>query len=79
MRKLKHLSLQSAAATLTGKKREMVLRGQENYQHAFDIEQNCKRDIEQLAAKLGTVAETVNFLFNRNSLVTDDISFSLLS
>ncbi|ORZ03305.1 hypothetical protein BCR43DRAFT_483104 [Syncephalastrum racemosum] len=60
VRKLKHLSLQNAAATLTGKKREMVLRGQENYQHAFDIEQSCKRDIEQLSAELGVLAQTQN-------------------
>lgn len=59
MRKLRHLSLRSAAATLTGKKREKTAIGQAKYQQAFDTEQQCKRKIEELQAELGIVTDKV--------------------
>ncbi|KAJ8663259.1 hypothetical protein O0I10_000497 [Lichtheimia ornata] len=57
VRKLRHLSLRSAAATLTGKKREKTAIGQAKYQQAFDTEQQCKRKIEELQAELGIVTD----------------------
>lgn len=59
MRKLRHLSLRSAAATLTGKKREKTAIGQAKYQQAFDTEQQCKRKIEELQTELGVVTDKV--------------------
>ncbi|KAI9312402.1 hypothetical protein BX666DRAFT_1987127 [Dichotomocladium elegans] len=57
MRKLRHLSFRSAAATLTGKKREKTAEGEAKYQLAFEEEQACKRRIEELSTELGRVAD----------------------
>lgn len=58
-RKLKHLSVRSAAAMLAGNKREKIAESEQRYHAAFENEQNCKRQIEQLSVQLGTVSEKV--------------------
>lgn len=56
-RKLKHLSVRSAAAMLAGNKREKIAESEQRYHAAFETEQNCKRQIEQLSIELGTMSE----------------------
>ncbi|KAI9497491.1 hypothetical protein BDB00DRAFT_784819 [Zychaea mexicana] len=57
LRKIRHLSIRSAAATLTGKKREKAAVGEARYQQAFESEQRCKRDIEQMSNELGVLSD----------------------
>ncbi|KAI9255799.1 hypothetical protein BDA99DRAFT_517670 [Phascolomyces articulosus] len=57
LRKIRHLSIRSAAATLTGKKREKAAIGEARYQHAFEAEQRCKRDIEEMSNELAVLSD----------------------
>ena len=77
MRKLRHLSLRSAAATLTGKKREKTAIGQAKYQQAFDTEQQCKRKIEELQTELGIITDKVFTCFSPLYAMRIDVWFFL--
>lgn len=51
VRKLRHLSFRSAAATLSGKKKEIVAKEEAKYQLAFENEQRSKRDLDGLQTR----------------------------
>ncbi|CEP17457.1 hypothetical protein [Parasitella parasitica] len=48
VRKMRHLSFRSAAATLSGKKKERTAKEEAKYQLAFENEQRSKRELEEL-------------------------------
>lgn len=52
VRKLRHLSFKSAAATLSGKKKELTAKEEAGYQLAFENEQRVKRELENLKVQL---------------------------
>ncbi|CEG81855.1 hypothetical protein RMATCC62417_16005 [Rhizopus microsporus] len=55
VRKLRHLSFRSAAATLSGKKKELTAKEEAGYQYAFENEQRAKRELEGLQAQYNSV------------------------
>lgn len=48
VRKMRHLSFRSAAATISGKKKELTAKEEAKYQLAFENEQRSKRELEDL-------------------------------
>ncbi|KAL0087042.1 hypothetical protein F4703DRAFT_1850146 [Phycomyces blakesleeanus] len=52
VRKARHLSLRSAAAALKGKKKELIAKEEARYQQAFENEQRCKTEYEELCGAL---------------------------
>ncbi|KAF7723804.1 hypothetical protein EC973_001588 [Apophysomyces ossiformis] len=61
VRKMRHLSLRSAAATLTGKKKERIAKDEAKYHAAFESEQQCKRWLDDLSKDLSTATEKASF------------------
>ena len=59
VRKLRHLSVKSVAATLKGQKKEKAAIVEARYQQSFEEEQKCKREIEELSCELGVLSDTV--------------------
>jgi hypothetical protein len=53
------LSFRSAAATLSGKKKELVAKEEAKYQLAFENEQRSKRQLEELQNDYQIVAQKV--------------------
>ncbi|KAI9273692.1 hypothetical protein BY458DRAFT_507893 [Sporodiniella umbellata] len=53
VRKLRHLSFKSAAATLSGKKKALEAKEEADYQLAFENEQRAKRELGQLQEAQG--------------------------
>ncbi|KAI7890080.1 uncharacterized protein EV154DRAFT_262411 [Mucor mucedo] len=51
---MKHLSFRSAAATLSGKKKELVAKEEAKYHLAFENEQRARRDLDVLETKYET-------------------------
>lgn len=51
VRKVRHLSFRSAAATLSGKKKELVAKEEAKYQLAFENEQRSKRELDQFQSR----------------------------
>ena len=45
---MRHLSFRSAAATLSGKKKERTAKEEAKYQLAFENEQRSKRELDEL-------------------------------
>ncbi|KAI8889635.1 hypothetical protein K501DRAFT_95229 [Backusella circina FSU 941] len=62
VRKLRHLSFRSAAATLSGKKKELVAKEEAKYQLAFENEQRSKRQLEELQSDYQIVLQKKNEL-----------------
>lgn len=56
---MKHLSFRSAAATLSGKKKELVAKEEAKYHLAFENEQRARRDLELLGTKYDTTKSKV--------------------
>lgn len=48
VRRMRHLSFRSAAATLSGKKKERTAKEEAKYQLAFENEQRSKRELDEL-------------------------------
>ncbi|KAG0179824.1 hypothetical protein DFQ29_001633 [Apophysomyces sp. BC1021] len=57
VRKMRHLSLRSAAATLTGKKKERTAKDEAKYHAAFENEQLCKRWLDRLTKDLSVATD----------------------
>ncbi|KAI9018065.1 hypothetical protein CLU79DRAFT_761554 [Phycomyces nitens] len=55
VRKARHLSLRSAAAALKGKKKELIAKEEARYQQAFENEQRCRSEYEELCGALSRV------------------------
>lgn len=62
VRKLRHLSFKSAAATLSGKKKELKAKEEAGYQLAFENEQRAKRELENLQIQLNEITARVTRL-----------------
>ncbi|KAI8381404.1 uncharacterized protein BYT42DRAFT_566398 [Radiomyces spectabilis] len=53
VRKMRHLTLKSAAAMLKGKKSQKLAKEEAEYQRSFELEQRAKLELESLQAELG--------------------------
>lgn len=60
---MRHLTFRSAAATLSGKKKEMVAKEEAKYHLAFENEQRARRDMELLETKYSTAKSKVTIIF----------------
>lgn len=56
---MRHLSFRSAAAALSGKKKELVAKEEAKYQLAFENEQRARRDLEAMESLYETTLNKV--------------------
>lgn len=59
---MRHLSFRSAAATLSGKKKELVAKEEAKYHLAFENEQRARRDLDLFEAKYNTTNTKVSII-----------------
>ncbi|CAO3702137.1 unnamed protein product [Rhizopus stolonifer] len=71
VRKLRHLSFKSAAATLSGKKKELTAKEEASYQLAFENEQRVKRELENLKVQLNDLEMKERELKNQSNKFHD--------
>ncbi|RCH86008.1 hypothetical protein CU098_007160 [Rhizopus stolonifer] len=71
VRKLRHLSFKSAAATLSGKKKELTAKEEAGYQLAFENEQRVKRELENLKVQLNGLEMKKRELKNQSNKFQD--------
>lgn len=60
---MRHLSFRSAAATLSGKKKERTAKEEAKYQLAFENEQRSKRELDELQTNYNGALARVWFSF----------------
>ncbi|KAI9486513.1 MAG: hypothetical protein EXX96DRAFT_549342 [Benjaminiella poitrasii] len=67
VRRMRHLSFRSTAATLSGKKKEIMAKEEAKYQLAFENEQRSKRELEELHASYdAAVAKEAELALQKN-------------
>ncbi|ORX46572.1 hypothetical protein DM01DRAFT_1339571 [Hesseltinella vesiculosa] len=57
LHKAKHFSFKSATATLAGRKKDLIAKQTTEYHHAFEMEQQAKRELESASLDLRAVTD----------------------
>jgi hypothetical protein len=60
---MRHLSFRSAAATISGKKKEIIAKEEAKYQLAFENEQRSKRELDELQTNYDAALAQVSLFF----------------